>query len=129
MHLGQIASTIDIPIETLRQLNPQYKLDIIPATTKPYTLVLPQRNITQYIANEPAIFAKDSAYLKEYINPANIEKKRAQGSGTIYIVKKGDTLGHIARRYHVTTSQLMRWNNIRNPRTLRIGQRLRIEGR
>ena len=37
MHLGQIASTIDIPIETLRQLNPQYKLDIIPATTKPYT--------------------------------------------------------------------------------------------
>ena len=29
MHLQQIASTIDVPIETLRQLNPQYKLDII----------------------------------------------------------------------------------------------------
>ena len=45
MHLGQISSTIDLPIETLRQLNPQYKLDIIPATTKPYTLVLPQRHV------------------------------------------------------------------------------------
>ena len=33
MHLEQIASTIDIPMETLRQLNPQYKLDIITATT------------------------------------------------------------------------------------------------
>ena len=112
MHLGQIASTIDIPIETLRQLNPQYKLDIIPATTKPYTLVLPQRNITQYIANEPAIFAKDSAYLKEYINPANIDKKRQERSGTVYVVKK-----------------LMRWNGIKNAHKLRLGQRIRIEGR
>ena len=129
LHFGQISSTIDLDIETLRQLNPQYRMDIVPATTKTYTLVIPQRNVAQYIAHEQEIFAKDSAYLKEYINPANIEKKRAQRSGTIYIVKKGDTLGHIARRYHVTTSQLMRWNNIRNPRTLRIGQRLRIEGR
>ena len=129
MHLGQISSTIDLPIETLRQLNPQYKLDIIPATTKPYTLVLPQRNITQYIANEPAIFAKDSAYLKEYINPANIDKKRQERSGTVYVVKKGDTLGAIARRYRVTTAQLMRWNGIKNAHKLRLGQRIRIEGR
>ena len=129
MHLQQIASTIDVPIETLRQLNPQYKLDIIPATTKPYTLVLPQRSLTQYVANEPAILAKDSLYLKEYINPANLDKKRQERSGTVYTVKKGDTLGAIARRYRVTTAQLMRWNNIKSAHKLRIGQRLRIEGR
>lgn len=129
LHFGQIASTIDLPLETLRQLNPQYKLDIVPATTKSYTLVLPQRSVAQYIAHEQEIFAKDSAYLKEYIDPANIEKKRTERSGSIYRVKKGDTLGHIARRYRVTTAQLMRWNNIKNPRALRIGQRLRIEGR
>ena len=129
MHLQQIASTIDVPIETLRQLNPQYNLDIIPATTKPYTLVLPQRSLTQYVANEPAILAKDSLYLKEYINPANLDKKRQERSGTVYTVKKGDTLGAIARRYRVTTAQLMRWNNIKSAHKLRIGQRLRIEGR
>ena len=129
MHLGQIASTIDVPIETLRQLNPQYKLDIIPATNKVYTLVLQPRKITQYIANEPEIFAKDSAYLKEYINPANLDKKRQERSGSVYIVKKGDTLGAIARRYRVTTAQLMRWNGIKNAHKLRLGQRIRIEGR
>ena len=129
MHLQQIASTIDVPIETLRQLNPQYKLDIIPATTKPYTLVLPQRSLTQYVANEPAILAKDSLYLKEYINPANLDKKRQERSGTVYTVKKGDTLGAIARRYRVTTAQLMRWNGIKNAHKLRLGQRIRIEGR
>ncbi len=129
MHFEQIASTIDVPIETLRQLNPQYKLDIIPATLKTYTLVLPQRKIAQYIACEEEIFAKDSMYLKEYINPANLDKKRATPTGTIHVVKSGDTLGAIARKYRVTTAQLMRWNNIRDARSLRIGQKIRIEGR
>jgi len=127
LHFGQIASTIDLPIETLRQLNPQYKLDIIPGTTKTYTLVLPQRNIAQYIAHEQEIHAKDSTYLKEYMNPVNLNKKLKEGlRGTTYTVRKGDTLGGIARRYHVTVAQLMRWNHIRNAKTLRIGQRLRV---
>ncbi|MCM1351226.1 MAG: transglycosylase SLT domain-containing protein [Alistipes senegalensis] len=127
LHFGQIASTIDLPIETLRQLNPQYKLDIIPGTTKTYTLVLPQRNIAQYIAHEQEIHAKDSTYLKEYMNPVNLNKKLKEGlHGTTYTVRKGDTLGGIARRYHVTVAQLMRWNNIRNAKALRIGQRLRV---
>lgn len=129
MHLEQISSTIDLPIETLRLLNPQYKIDIIPATNKTYTLVLPQRNVMQYIAHESEIQAKDSTYLKEYINPANIDKKRQERSGTVYVVKKGDTLGAIARKFRVTTSQIMRWNNLKNANRLRIGQRLRIEGR
>ena len=44
-------------------------------------------------------------------------------------VKKGDTLGAIARRYRVTTAQIMRWNKLKSAHKLRIGQRLRIEGR
>ena len=45
------------------------------------------------------------------------------------MVKKGDTLGAIARRYRVTTAQIMRWNRLKSAHKLRIGQRLRIEGR
>ena len=127
MHFGQIASTIGVPIETLRQLNPQYKLDIIPAAKKSYPLLLPQRNIAQYIVHEPDILAKDSMYLKEYIDPANIDKKRKeQPAASYYLVKNGDTLGAIARRFHVTTAQLMSWNGIKDPRKLRAGQRIRV---
>lgn len=125
-HFQQIASTIDVPMETLRLLNPQYRLDIIPASTKPYTLVLPQRNIAQYIEHESEIMAKDSLYLKEYLNPVNLDKKRQERSATVYRVKSGDTLGAIARRHHVTVKQLMRWNGLKSDR-IRIGQRLRIE--
>ncbi|MDE7123346.1 MAG: LysM peptidoglycan-binding domain-containing protein, partial [Alistipes sp.] len=104
-----------------------YKLDVIPATTKPYALVLPQRNIADYIAREEEIRGKDSLYLKEYLDPANLDRKRTQpAGGTYYTIKSGDTLGAIARRYRVTTAQLMRWNDIKDARKLRIGQRIRI---
>lgn len=127
MHLGQVSSTIDVPNETLKMLNPQYKLDIIPATTKPYTLVLPANRLTEYVTNEAAIFAKDSMYLKEYLNPETVQKKIAQASVTYHKVKSGDTLGAIARKYRVTTAQIMRWNGLKNANRLSIGQRLRIE--
>ena len=45
---------------------------------------------------------------------------------TYHTVRKGDTLGAIARKYGCTVKQLMQWNNIKNTSTLRIGQRLRV---
>lgn len=132
MHLEQVASTIDIPIETLRLINPQYRLDIIPATTKSYPLTLPVRDLSHYIINEDSIMAKDSLYLKEYLDPAKVEKKRVEENvaRTItHVVKRGETLGGIARRYGVTTRQIMQWNNLKNANNLRIGQRLRIQRR
>lgn len=128
MHFEQVASTIDIPIEMLRELNPQYKLDIIPATNRNYSLVLPLQFVSKYVENEQEIFGKDSTYLKDYINPANIDKKRLESQGSVYTVKKGDTLGAIARRYRVTVKDLMRWNGLKSDK-LRIGQKLRIERR
>lgn len=44
-------------------------------------------------------------------------------------VKKGETLGMIAARYRTSVAAIQRLNGIRNPRTLRIGQRLKIPGR
>ena len=114
-------------LRNLRLLNPQYRMDIIPASTKAYTLVLPQRTINQYIEREAEIMAKDTTYLKEYLNPENLDKKRLETRTTYHKVKRGETLGGIARRYGVTVNQLMRWNGIKNAAHIREGQRLRIE--
>ena len=126
MHLGQVASTLNIPIETLRDLNPQYKLDIIPATKKAYSLRLPVCYTSEFVANEKEIHSKDSLYLKEYINPANLEKKRAEGVGYIYTVRQGDNLGKIAQRNRCTVKELMKWNKLSST-VIRPGQKLRIE--
>ncbi len=45
---------------------------------------------------------------------------------TIYIVKSGDTLSHIALRYNTTVSSLVRINNIKNPNLIFPGQRIVI---
>ncbi len=129
LHLGQVSSTIDVPTETLKMLNPQYKLDIVPAMNKSYTLILPANRLTEYVTKEQAIFAKDSTYLKEYLNPENVKKKMAATSTIYYRVKKGDTLGAIASRHRVTTKQLMAWNGLKNANRLSVGQRLRIQKR
>ena len=126
MHLGQVASTLNIPIETLRDLNPQYKLDIIPATKKAYSLRLPTRYTSEFVANEKEIYSKDSLYLKEYINPANLEKKRAEGVGYFYTVRSGDNLGAIAKRNRCTVKELMKWNKLKST-VIRPGQKIRIE--
>ena len=126
MHLGQVASTLNIPLETLRELNPQYKLDIVPATTKSYALRLPMRYATEFVEAEQEIYRKDTLYLKEYLEPANLEKKRAEGVGYIYTVRSGDNLGIIAKRNRTTVKEIMKWNKLKST-VIRPGQKLRIE--
>ncbi len=126
LHLGQVAEVLDLPIDILRKINPQYRRDIIPATTKSYALTLPQRYVSVYIENEELIHSKDSAYLKEYINPANIDKLRAIPHNRIHTVRSGDTISAIAKKYRVTTRQIMVWNNLKSANKISIGQRLKV---
>lgn len=44
-----------------------------------------------------------------------------------YVVKKGDTLTAIAKKYKTTVKQLVKWNNIKNPNLIKIGQKLRVK--
>ncbi len=127
MHLKQVSSTIDVSLELLQMLNPEYIQSIIPATTKAYPLTLPTERVTEFIINQDSIFAKDSLYLGEYIVTANLEAKRNEAPpATYHVVKKGDTLGSIAKKYGRTVKQLMSWNGIKNANSLSIGQRIRV---
>lgn len=48
------------------------------------------------------------------------------GCALWYTVKRGDTLGTIAARYHVTVAQIVKLNNIKNANLIYPGQRLCI---
>ena len=47
--------------------------------------------------------------------------------GGYHTVKKGETLGGIAKRYHMSTAQLKSWNDL-SGNTIRVGQKLRVSG-
>lgn len=48
-----------------------------------------------------------------------------KSNSKIHVVKKGETLGHIAEKYHVRASDIRSWNGIRGS-IIRVGQRLII---
>lgn len=44
-----------------------------------------------------------------------------------YIVKKGDNLSAIAKRYGTTVNQLVSWNNIKNANLIQVGQKIKVK--
>lgn len=122
--LDQVSEVTDVPIEELQFLNPSYKLDIIPYIKgKNYTLRLPMSAIGNFVSNEEAIYAYVKADFdkREKPLPQLVEEK----SKTIYVVKSGDYLGLLSRRFGVRVSQIMQWNGLKS-NDLKIGQRLTI---
>jgi len=63
---------------------------------------------------------------KTYAAPPKDKPASAITSYRIYVVKRGDTLSRIARKFGVSVRTLMKVNHIRNPNLIYAGQRLRI---
>lgn len=130
LHFRQVSALTGVPVEMLKNLNPQYVHDIIPGTAKEeYILRLPYQYTSKFIENEDSVYAYNA---KEYFSPATLQNIAVSGSASSqrvsYKVKSGDYLGKIASRYHVTVKQLMEWNHLRNT-NLRVGQVLYIYGK
>ncbi|MFY9116788.1 MAG: LysM peptidoglycan-binding domain-containing protein, partial [Bacteroidales bacterium] len=114
LHFEQITSLMDISIDQLRDLNPQYTKDIIPGVERPYLLRIPFEYSGTFAAMQDSIYAyKDSVYF----NPL-ILHTRATASDTqiTHRVRSGETLSHIAYRYGVRIADIKYWNGLRSDR-------------
>lgn len=136
LHLKQVAEVLKINLEQLRELNPEYKEDIIPGVKKEYTLALPTEQVGNFIDLQDSIFAyKDSIFfnpIKTGFSPQKYSaSKYLPGAPSknhkkiVYKVKSGDNIGFIASWYGVKKSQVRYWNNIRR-NLIREGQKLTI---
>lgn len=120
LHLQQVSEVLGIPINLLRDLNPQFKLDIIPATDRAYTLKIPLDAVGPFVDKEKQIFTyKDSIYFnrKNSVTPFKYTSSYQYDvpAGSVkydYRVQSGDNLGFISERFGVTVAQLRSWNNI-----------------
>lgn len=128
VHFKQISDILDIPIEDIRRYNPQFKSDIIPGNHKSYALVLPTKNLFAFINKSDEI----KNHNKDLYFTHRKQTLTDQYAGTVtdgnvvntfYKVKKGDTLGGIARRNRTSVGRLQSMNGMRSTK-LSIGQRL-----
>ncbi len=137
IHFGQIADVMKIPIGEIRELNPQYRRNIIPATKKKsYPLRLPNDLVTAFISLEDSIshykdsvfFATDfqpdkpQTYSHSYFYSAEPDKNSKK---VYYTVKPGDNLGFISDWYDVPIQKVKLWNDIRGT-FIKGGQKLVI---
>ncbi len=134
LHLSQVSEVLGIPMQLLRDMNPQYRVDIIPASDKPMALRLPIDMAGKFIDREKEIYAyKDSVFFdpeKVITSPTTFEASASEPppgnqAKLIYTVKDGDNLGFISMWYNVRISDLRYWNNIRH-NTIRAGQKITI---
>jgi len=135
LHLAQVSEVLGIPLQLLRDMNPQYRLDIIPGKDNPMPLRLPLDQTARFIDLEKDIYAyKDSVYFnpeKVITTPASYDARGMDEpppgnfAKLSYTVKEGDNLGFISMWYNIRISDIRYWNNIRR-NTIRAGQKLAI---
>ena len=152
IHFEQISKVLNIPVEELRILNPQYRADIIPGTAdNPRNLILPSQQIHAYLMSEEDIKKYE---VEKYAPRGTVEPGETQGDALaavedteiwaepvttssdkietngetktiIHKVKAGETLASIAKIFEVTPEEIKKSNNLRR-NAVRVGQQLKI---
>lgn len=148
IHFEQIAKVLNIDIETLKDLNPQYRRNIINGSSKPSSLRLPAMAIASFIDQQDSIYSctvdnfqnkrtevditepqkeysssKHSSHSRKSASRSSRHKKRRGRSVTI---RQGDTLSDIAHRNGTTVSKLKRLNKIKGS-SIRAGKKLKVK--
>lgn len=133
LNLAQVSNVLNLSLDVIRELNPQYKHDIIPAIEgkKQYALRLPVEKTFSFVQQEDSVYA----FNREKYFPDNkiVAVSEATFTGTIpansvhflYTVKEGDVPGAIASKFGVRLADLKYWNNMRR-NIIRVGQKMHI---
>jgi hypothetical protein len=109
--LSSLAARLGIDPAELTFLNPELRQESTPNYDYPLRVPVGAAEKTTLAMND----------LRKWIPP--------ESEYSWHYVKQGETLGMIARRYRTSVAAIQRLNGIRDPRALRIGQRLKIPGR
>ena len=121
VHFGVVEHFTGIPREQLRQLNPQFRTDVIPASSRTYALCLPAAKASLFLQKEDTIckVSRDSI-------SKNAVVSLSSSTVVYHKVKRGETFTSIAKKYGVSASSLRRWNGKGRNSTLKVGTRLKV---
>ena len=136
LHFEQIADICGISLEQIKSLNPQYKKDVIPGDSKPYTLRLPQNYISAFIDQQDTIYThradelfknRKTIAIRDNTPPSATRGKAVVGNGKLiyHKIRSGETLGSIAAKYKVRVKDIQNWNGLRNTK-ITTGKQLKI---
>lgn len=149
LHLEQVAKVLDVDMQQLKSLNPQYRRNIVNGSTKPSALRLPEMLVNTFIDREDSVYAYNSEELlskrtevavndetPSYTPKRRVTSGRSRGRnsrsrgrnsrGRKITIRQGDTLSEIAARNNTTVKKLKRLNKI-SGNSIRAGKKLRVK--
>jgi membrane-bound lytic murein transglycosylase D len=154
VHLEQIAAVLNLDLDMLRSLNPEYRRDIVPGLTKPSAIRLPMADTGRFIDNADSIYAyrADDLLSKRtevainddvptYTTRTKVSRRNSRatrnsrsarrgrgrnsrGGGSVTI-QRGQTLSQIAKRHGTTVAKLKKLNGIRG-NNIQAGKKIRV---
>lgn len=137
IHFQQIADVLNIPIDEIRMLNPQFRKDIIPGNNHTYNIILPKQQCLSFIMSEDQIKAYNAEdfAVRTHVEPGESRYKsdsetdvaQAIGQGQeqaamaetvntvskTHVVSRGENLRDIAKKYGVSATDIKHWNHLR----------------
>ena len=139
LHFDQLVACCNVKDEEVRALNPQYRTALIPGDSHSCTLRLPTAAMATFVQLGDSVYryhATDLLTSRREVEVAQAQftpkpkgrrgrSSRASGGRTA-TVRRGDTLGAIARRNGTTVAQLRKLNRIRGNK-IKAGQKIRVK--
>jgi membrane-bound lytic murein transglycosylase D len=119
LSMHQVAEMLQLDIEQLRALNPQYRRDIIPGNIKPTVLKLPA------VATYSFVDKEDSLYRSLPVATSSSLRVNSREQIT-HVVQSGESVITIADKYGVTAKDLRKWNGLGTSNRVAVGKRLRL---
>lgn len=121
--ISHLAEVLQIEQSLIEELNPVYKNKLVPYRSgEKFHVVLPHYKWGVFLNNEDSIYSllnkMEEDENLEYPLFSDIEKIK-------YVVKSGDYLGRIARKYKCKVSDIMTWNDLSSSK-IRVGQKIYI---
>lgn len=115
--LNALADYLNIPRQLIFLLNPHYKRGIVPKGKGLKTLYLPAYVVGDYCINKE--------YFESLMPEITYASSDVSSSGKYHVVKKGETIAGIARKYHCSVRDIQRWNHLKGA-TIYAGQKLKV---
>lgn len=122
-----VAQATGLEMEALRALNPQYRVDLVPASSGSLAITLPTNKVEPFLRMQDSIskWSADSLLRRPVkVTPAGKSSTKG-GSGHYYTVRKGDTLSSIARKHGISVATLKKRNGLKGD-NIRVGQKLKV---
>lgn len=111
LDLAALARLTGGSAEELRELNPMFKLGLVPDLEQPVSVYLPKDAVPVFISHEDSlryasITASPGSGPGAAATPTRMEEKR-------HTVRRGESLGTIAQRYGTSVNELRRLNHLK----------------